>query len=95
MKATGIAWFRREDDNRLRNDVFSGGHVLPPTWSDWHIGALEAVKFLEAKGLVAVKAHIDPNTFSAWCADRNLDADADARGRYASSVAVRAHRSRY
>lgn len=88
IRATGIAWFRPEDYDRCRQ-LFSDGHGLNKRYQDWHQAAQGLYERLTRSGHIVEKVYIDPETFPAWCAERGLNVDAQARMRFANEFVYR------
>ena len=89
IRAIGIAWYRSaEDYNRLRA-IFTDGRSLPRTFNEWLKLAEEAYNGLKKKGHTVQKAYLDPDTFPAWCAERGLNVDANARTSFANDFVAR------
>jgi len=89
LKTVGIAWYRREDWEKIV-EIMEDRANLPRSFSLWLKGAQQALQQIERQGLVAVKAHIDPQSFPTWCRDRGLNVNAAARLQYAN-LAARDH----
>lgn len=90
IRATAMCWYRREDYARIRR-IMVDGHKLPATFDAWLKGAQKGIEHLDQKGIVTVKAYLDPTEFAGWCAERGLNLDANARMQYATWVALQAH----
>jgi len=91
MKASviGIAWYKSQDYETLKR-LFIDGDNLPTTYGEWLQSAERVVNQLRRDGHAFQKVYIDPETFSAWCAARDLELDANARTRFsAESVSGR------
>jgi hypothetical protein len=89
--AYGIAWYRRQDYARVL-EVMADADQLPETFDKWLHRAEKALKEARNRGLLAVKAHIDPDQFVIWCRERGLNVDANARTQYAAIIARAEHR---
>lgn len=90
IRAVGFCWYRREEYDRLRK-LMVDGRKLPRTFDDWLSKATKGVEHFEKQGAVAVKVYLDPVTFPAWCIDRGLNLDANARMQFANEGAMEAH----
>lgn len=88
VRVVGIAWYRREDYREIRR-IMSDGRNLPTTWLAWVRRAEKLEQEVTNQGAVALRAHIDPETFPGWCAARGLHVDANARMRFANEAAGR------
>jgi len=83
----GIAWYRREDYERLKA-MFIDGDNLPDTYDEWLTIANRTYNVMSAGGLVVVKALIDPETFPEWCSANGEKLDRQARSTYAAKKAA-------
>lgn len=88
IRATGIAWYRRQDYPRILR-VMDDAEVLPPTWEKWHYRADRLERDLKRRSAVTLRAVIDPDDFPAWCAAQGLNVDAHARNAFAAEMAAR------
>lgn len=88
VRATGIAWYFRQDYARIL-EIMEDAHLLPPTYDAWRQKAERAEREAKAAGVIIIRAEIDPQEFPGWCAARGLHVDAEARSRFASEVAYR------
>ena len=86
ISAMGVPWYRRQDYARIL-EVMEDAHLLPPTFDKWLYRAEQALKQAVDRGVLPVKAYIDPDQFVAWCRDRGLNVDAAARMQFAAAVA--------
>ncbi len=91
VRAIGIAWYRREDWDEVRQ-LFVDRDSLPVTYDDWLAEAEEVLMELSAQGHSVEKAPIDPRAFAVWCAMRGLDLDAKARAQFANDFVARKYR---
>ncbi len=89
VEAVGIAWYRREDYQRLK-EMFTDGSKLPDTFDEWFRLARRTYRTLTASGLRVERAYIDPEVFPAWCKANGLKMNAKARTYYGNAVARRA-----
>jgi hypothetical protein len=86
IAVTGVPWYRRQDYARIL-EVMEDAHVLPATFDKWLYLAEKVLQNAVNKGVVPVKAHIDPEQFVVWCRQRGLNVNADARIQFAATVA--------
>lgn len=82
-----MVWYKEEDWDTLMK-LFSDSHLLPKSYSDWLTKAEEMVKKVEGSGDVVMKVFIDPETFPAWCKEKNREMDSNARAELAIEVAT-------
>lgn len=78
----GIPWYRRRDYERILSMMADGGH-LPRSYESWRFKAETLEQRLRENGHTAVRAVIEPKSFSRWCAANRLKANAQARLLYA------------
>jgi hypothetical protein len=90
IRATAMAWFRREDFAQIKA-LMSDGHKLHKTWEEWTAAAEAGQKHFEATGTVVIRVFIIPDEFAAWCRLRGRDLDAKARIDFAVEVAGKQH----
>jgi len=64
-------------------------HVLPPTFDEWRKKAGAQESEAKRKGVVVLRASIDPNKFLDWCRQKRLPVDAKARTAFAAEVAMK------
>lgn len=81
-----MVWYRQEDWETLRT-LFTDTHLLPKTYDDWLNRAEEMKTRVQAGGDIVLKVFIDPETFPAWCKQKGLAMDAEARSQLAIEVA--------
>lgn len=92
IRATGIAWFHREDYNLARK-LFVDGDKLPVIFDDWLNQANRGIEILRSKGHIVEKVYIDLNTFPVWCRKHGLDINAHARMQFASAFVAAKYRN--
>lgn len=81
-----MVWYREEDWDTLIT-LFADSHLLPKTYGDWLSRAEEMKARVQATGDIVIKVFIDPETFPAWCAQKGLKMDAEARSQLAIEMA--------
>jgi hypothetical protein len=89
IRGMGIPWYRREDYPRVL-DIMADRDSLPPTFEVWRKLAGQVESDAKRRGLVVVRAVIDPDTFVAWCRARSLNVDANARVRFGNEAVAAA-----
>lgn len=91
IKYVGVPWYTIDNYDAIKA-IMEDRKVLPTTFSQWRMGAEQAVKQLRRQGRIPIEAHINPETFPAWCAARGLHVDAKGRSEFAALIArERAH----
>lgn len=48
---------------------------------------------MQRRGWITTRAYIDPSDFLAWCRERGLNLNAEARNQFANRIAIDAARS--
>jgi hypothetical protein len=90
VRAIGIAWYRREDYDRLMS-MFPDREKLAGTFDDWLHNAERTYNRLLLEGFVIEKALLDPETFPNWCRANGMKMDAEGRLLYAREYAAKKH----
>jgi len=88
VKATGIAWYKKENYERLK-ELFVDSHLLPDTLDEWLNKAQNLIDQLRITGRIVEKVDIDPDVFPEWCRGRGLDINARARADFADEFIAR------
>ena len=81
-----MVWYKEEHYNTLL-ELFDDAQLLPKTSQDWLQRAEEKKDEVQASGNKVIKVFIDPEIFPAWCKEKNLKMDANARSQLAIEVA--------
>lgn len=92
ISALGIPWYELEDWPAIKA-LMSDADKLHRTHAEWRIAAEQLERKLQRDGALVVRAVIRPAEFAAWCAERGLDINANARNLFASHVAVEKYRA--
>jgi hypothetical protein len=77
----GVAWYRPEQWQRIR-DISSDTDYLEDTYEEWLHLAEQKLAELIAAGLSVEKVDIDSEQLIAWCNERGLDINGEARSSY-------------
>ena len=82
----GIAWFKNELTYRRALAIFSDSENMPATYEDWK--ALVGREFEEIKrvGNIALRADIDPETFTDWCNVHGFRTNSQGRTAFVNHV---------
>lgn len=91
-KIAGMVWYRLEDYDAARA-IMEDSNSLPATYSAWRIKAEQSEKQMRRLGWTTTRAYINAADFGAWCRDRSLNINAEARNQFANAVAIDAARS--
>jgi hypothetical protein len=83
MMQLGLAWYCREDWERLR-EIADDRDKLDDTYEDWERQALTTIRDLEAVGRRIRKVPINIEALVAWCRERKCRIDMAARAEYVS-----------
>jgi hypothetical protein len=81
----GLAWYSREDWERLR-EIADDRDKLDDTYEDWERQALKMIHDLEAVGRRIQKVPINIEALIAWCRERKRRIDMAARSEYVSHL---------
>ena len=77
----GIAWFKDEATYRRALAIFTDSENMPASFEDWKALVGRQCELIKYGNNIAIRADIDPETFTAWCASRGFEAN--SRGRIA------------
>jgi hypothetical protein len=83
MTEIGLAWYSREDWQRLR-EIADDRDKLDDAYEDWERQALKMIRDLEAVRRRIRKVPINIEALIAWCAERKCRIDMAARSEYVS-----------
>lgn len=81
-----MVWYK-EEDYELLLTIFDDAELLPQTFAHWSARAEAKKEEVESAGDQVIKVFIDPETFPAWCASKDLPKDANSRSQLAIEVA--------
>jgi hypothetical protein len=87
MKQLGLAWYSREDWERL-HEIADDRDKLDDMYEDWERQALKMIHDLEAVGQRIRKVPIDIEALIAWCRERKCRIDMAARSEHVSYLLV-------
>jgi hypothetical protein len=82
----GIAWFNDERIYRRALAIFTDSENMPASFEDWKDLVGRECELIKAIGNIAIRADIDPETFTAWCASRGFEADSKGRIAFVNHV---------
>ncbi|MCC6891076.1 MAG: hypothetical protein IT536_21320 [Hyphomicrobiales bacterium] len=86
IRASGMAWYRREDYPRIL-EIMEDRQKLYPDFTSWENAAKSGESSMKREGHIVIRALIDPEKFPEWCRKRGLRIDAQARMQFANEVA--------
>ncbi len=75
----GIAWFKDEVTYRKALAIFIDSENMPATYEDWKALVGRQCEEIKGAGNIAIRADIDPETFTDWCNPRGFKADSQGR----------------
>lgn len=75
----GIAWFRDEAAYRRALATFSDSGNMPTSFEAWKALVERELEMIKDSGNIAIRADIDPETFTAWCASHGLKSNSQGR----------------
>jgi hypothetical protein len=81
----GMLWYGRDDYSLIRA-MMADPHNLAPSYEQWLMAAENNERVAQEAGLKVVRVKITPAEFAAWCAERRLSADGNARMRRAQEA---------
>ena len=85
MTQLGLAWYSREDWERLR-EIADDRDKPDDTYEDWERHALKMIHDLETVGRRVQKVPINIEALIAWCRERKCRIDMAARSEYVSHL---------
>ena len=68
----GIAWFKDELTYRRALAIFTDSENMPATYEEWKALVGRQCEEIKCSGNIAIRADIDPETFTDWCNGRGL-----------------------
>jgi hypothetical protein len=82
----GIAWFKDELTYRRALAIFTDSENMPASFEDWKALVGRECELVKASGHIAIRADIDPETFTAWCASRGFEPNSKGRIAFVNHV---------
>jgi hypothetical protein len=82
----GIAWFKDEPTYRRALAIFTDSVNMPATYEDWKALVRRECEEIKSAGNIALRADIDPETFTDWCNGRGCKADSRGRTVFVNHV---------
>ena len=82
----GIAWFKDESTYRRALAIFTDSENMPATYGAWKAIVKKECELIKSEGNIALRADIDPETFTAWCGERGFLGDARGRTAFVNHV---------
>jgi hypothetical protein len=82
----GIAWYKDESSYRRALAVFTDSATMPATYEDWKALVGRECEEIKGAGNIALRADIDPGTFTDWCNRHGFKADSQGRTAFINHV---------
>jgi hypothetical protein len=82
----GIAWFKDELTYGRALAIFTDSENMPATYEDWKALVGRQCEEVKGAGNIALRADIDPETFTGWCNGRGFKADSQGRTAFVNYV---------
>jgi len=82
----GIAWFKDEPTYRRALAIFTDSENMPATYEDWQALVGRECEEIKDGGNIALRADIDPETFTDWCNRHGFKADSKGRTAFVNHV---------
>jgi hypothetical protein len=89
-RVSALPWYHRGDYPALLL-LFSDPDKVPNTFDAWLEHAESVERQLQAAGFVVERAWIRPGPFAAWCRERDLSPNQQARLQFANETARQHH----
>ena len=84
----GVAWFNDELTYRRALTIFTDSQNMPATFEDWKALIGRQCKLIKGDGNIAIRADIDPETFTDWCHSHGFIANSQGRSAFANYVEI-------
>jgi hypothetical protein len=85
-KVIGVAWFNDELTYRRALAIFTDAQNMPATFEDWKALVRRQCEEIRGTGNIAIRADIDPETFTDWCHSRGFLPNSQGRFAFADHV---------
>jgi trans-aconitate methyltransferase len=87
-KVAGIVWFKSQADYGAILAISEDAGTMAQTYDAWLTGANKIFEHVKSRGMLPIRAEIDPETFAGWCKGRSLRINAQGRSEFANWKAV-------
>jgi hypothetical protein len=84
----GIAWFKDEATYRRALAIFIDSENMPASFEDWKALVGRQCKLIKGSGKIAIRADLDPEAFTTWCASREFEANSKGRIAFVNHVVL-------
>lgn len=75
----GVAWYNDELTYRRALAIFTDSENMPATYEDWKALVGRQCEEIKYAGNIAIRADIDPETFTDWCIVHGFQTDSQGR----------------
>jgi len=82
----GIAWFKDEPTYRRALGIFADSENMPSTYEDWKALVGRQCEEIKRGGNIALRADIDPETFTDWCIVHGFPTNSQGRIAFVNHV---------
>jgi hypothetical protein len=82
----GIAWFKDEITYRRALAIFTDSENMPATYEDWKAIVGRECEEIKRVGNIALRADIDPETFTDWCNVHGFRTNSQGRTAFVNHV---------
>jgi hypothetical protein len=82
----GIAWYKDEATYRRALAIFTDSENMPAGFEDWKALVDRQFEFIKGGGNIAIRADIDPESFTSWCASRGYEPNSRGRTAFVKHV---------
>jgi hypothetical protein len=82
----GIAWFKDELTYRRALAIFTDSENMPVTYEDWKALVGRQCEEIKRVGNIAIRADIDPETFTDWCNVHGFRTNSQGRTAFVNHV---------
>ena len=84
----GIAWFEDEATYRRALAIFADPQNMPASFEEWKALVGKECELVKEAGNIALRADIDPDTFTDWCASRGFQTNSEGRRAFVNHVEI-------
>ncbi|MFH2012035.1 MAG: hypothetical protein ABIJ37_04905 [Pseudomonadota bacterium] len=84
----GIAWFKDEATYHSALAIFTDSKNMPASYEEWKALVGKECELIKYSGNIAIRADIDPETFTVWCASHGFRADSKGRIAFVNHVVL-------
>jgi hypothetical protein len=82
----GIAWYKDESTYRRALAIFTDPQNMPATYENWKALVKRELEEIKRIGNIALRADINPGTFTDWCNLHGVRPDGQGRTAFVNHV---------